>query len=229
VGGPVACAEVKLISVPEMSYSVHDIDEKSGEVQPRGEICIRGGSVFPGYFMDPEKTAEAFDKDGWLKTGDIGTIRPDGSLKIIDRRKNIFKLAQGEYVAAEKIEMAYQGAASIGQCFVYGKSTETFVVAIVVPDIDYAKVWWKEHKRSEFPGLETACVDKEFAQKIRSDMTAREKEEKLNGFEKVKKIHIAHDAFTVENNLLTPTFKLKRKETREKYQKEIDAMYAINP
>ena len=229
VGGPVACAEIKLISVPEMSYSVHDLDEATGQVQPRGEICIRGGSVFPGYFMDPEKTKEAFDGQGWLKTGDIGTIRPNGSLKIIDRRKNIFKLAQGEYVAAEKIEMAYQGTSSIGQCFIYGKSTETFVVAIVVPDADYAKVWWKEHKQSsngEFPGIETVCTDKDFVEKIRSDMTVREKAEKLNGFEKAKKTHISPEAFTVENNLLTPTFKLKRKETREKYQQVIDAMYA---
>lgn len=230
VGGPVACAEIKLVSVPEMSYSVHDVDEESGKVQPRGEICIRGGSVFPGYFMDREKTAEAFDENGWLRTGDIGTIRPNGSLKIIDRRKNIFKLAQGEYVAAEKIEMAYQGAPSIGQCFIYGKSTETFVVAIVVPDPDFARAWWKDNKQSsQFPGLEAACSDTDFIQKIRSDMTAREKSEKLNGFEKAKKIHITPELFTVENNLLTPTFKLKRKETREKYQKQIDEMYASPP
>jgi long-chain acyl-CoA synthetase len=226
VGGPVGCAEIKLISVPEMSYSVHDVDAETGEVHPRGEICIRGHSVFPGYFMDPEKTKEALDKDGWLRTGDIGVIRPNGSLKVIDRRKNIFKLAQGEYVAAEKIEIAYQQAPSIGQCFIYGKSTETFVVAIVVPDVDFAKRWWTENKHNEFPGIDAICHDKEFNDKVRADMTSREKDDKLNGFEKAKKFHLSPEAFTVENNLLTPTFKLKRKEAREKYETEIEKMYA---
>jgi long-chain acyl-CoA synthetase len=227
VGGPVPCIEVKLISVPEMSYSVHDVNPDTGLVEPRGEICFRGTSVFPGYFMDPEKTQEALDSNGWLKTGDIGVIRADGSLKIVDRRKNIFKLAQGEYVAAEKIEIAYQGQASIAQVFIYGKSTETFVVAIIVPDVDFAKIWWKENKNGvEFPGLEIAIKDKEFVEKISGDMKSAEKDEKLNGFEKAKKFHLTSEPFTVENNLLTPTFKLKRKETREKYQKEIDKMYA---
>ena len=225
VGGPVPCIELKLISVPEMGYSVHDLDE-SGAVCPRGEICFRGNSVFPGYFLDEDKTKEALDADGWLRTGDIGVIRPNGSLKIIDRRKNIFKLAQGEYVAAEKIEISYAQAASIGQVFIYGKSTETFVVAIVVPDADFAKVWWKENKGTDFPGLETVCKDKDFIEKVRADMAVREKEDKLNGFEKAKKFHLSPEPFTVENELLTPTFKLKRKETREKYAKEIEAMYA---
>ena len=225
VGGPVGCAEIKLISVPEMGYSVHD--QEDGSVCPRGEICINGPSVFPGYFKDADKTAEAFDTFGWLKTGDIGVIKPNGSLKIIDRRKNIFKLAQGEYVAAEKIEIVYQQAASIGQVFIYGKSTEIFIIAIVVPDFDFAKIWWKEHNNgTEYPGNESVCTNKEFIAKIQADMKQRETEDKLNGFEKARKIHLSPEAFTVENNLLTPTFKLKRKETREKYQTHIDQMYA---
>ena len=225
VGGPVSCADIKLISVPEMSYSVHD---KEGDLpNPRGEICIKGPSVFPGYFKDAEKTAEAFDSNGWLKTGDIGVIGPNGSLKIIDRRKNIFKLAQGEYVAAEKIEIVYQQAASIGQVFIYGKSTEVFIIAIIVPDADFAKVWWRENNHGkEYPGLEAVCKDTAFTAKIQADMKQRENEAALNGFEKARKILLSPEAFTVENNLLTPTFKLKRKETREKYKTEIEKMYA---
>jgi long-chain acyl-CoA synthetase len=101
------------------------------------------------------------------------------------------------------------------------------VVAIIVPDADYAKVWWRDSKSgTEFPGLEVVVKDNDFIEKIKSDMKIAEQDEKLNGFEKAKKFHLSAEAFTVENNLLTPTFKLKRKETREKYQSEIDKMYA---
>lgn len=92
VGPPLACCEIKLISVPEMEYYVSNDP-------PQGEICIRGANVFAGYYKQPEKTMEVCDEDGWFHTGDIGQMRPDGSLLIIDRKKNIFKLSQGIYVS----------------------------------------------------------------------------------------------------------------------------------
>ena len=71
---------------------------------PRGELQMKGNSVTSGYYKRPDKTAEAFDNDGWFKTGDVALVYPNGSAKIIDRSKNIFKLSQGEYIAPEKIE-----------------------------------------------------------------------------------------------------------------------------
>jgi len=96
VGGPQRSAEIKLVDIPDMGYSTDDI--VNGVLAPRGEVCFRGACIIPGYFKMPDKTAEAIDSDGWLHSGDVGMLLPKGRLKLIDRKKNVFKLAQGEYV-----------------------------------------------------------------------------------------------------------------------------------
>lgn len=85
VGVPIPCSAIKLIDVPELNYFAKD---------GKGEICVRGYNVSPGYFKNEEETKNVFSEDGWLKTGDIGCWEPEGTLKIIDRKKHIFKLAQ---------------------------------------------------------------------------------------------------------------------------------------
>ena len=122
VGGPNPCNEYKLVDVPEMKYTSQDRDEK-GNLVPRGEVCVRGKNVIPGYYKNDEKTAEAIDEEGWLHSGDIAMILPhNNALRIVDRKKNIFKLSQGEYVAPDKLEGFYKLAISIADIFVYGDS-----------------------------------------------------------------------------------------------------------
>lgn len=93
VGGPYRCLDVKLVDVPEMNYTSEDKDPQTGARMPRGEVCYKGYNNFKGYFRQPEQTRETIDAEGWVHTGDIGMFLPNGALKIIDRKKNIFKLA----------------------------------------------------------------------------------------------------------------------------------------
>uniref|UniRef100_A0A1A8LVQ7 Long-chain-fatty-acid--CoA ligase n=1 Tax=Nothobranchius pienaari TaxID=704102 RepID=A0A1A8LVQ7_9TELE len=134
VGPPLPCNIIKLVDVAEMNYLA-----ANGE----GEVCVKGANVFQGYLNDEEKTAEAIDQDGWLHTGDIGRWLPNGTLKIIDRKKHIFKLAQGEYIAPEKIETVYNRSDPVAQIFVHGDSLQACLVGIVVPDPDFLPIWAK--------------------------------------------------------------------------------------
>ena len=115
VGGPVESVKIRLKDLPEMNYLSSDLP------YPRGEICMQGPSIFSGYYKRPDKTAEAFE-DGWFLTGDVAQVYPNGSIKIIDRSKNIFKLSQGEYIAPEKIEQIFTLSPMISQAFIYGDS-----------------------------------------------------------------------------------------------------------
>uniref|UniRef100_A0A8B9Z2I4 Long-chain-fatty-acid--CoA ligase n=1 Tax=Buteo japonicus TaxID=224669 RepID=A0A8B9Z2I4_9AVES len=123
VGAPMPCSIIKLVDVQEMNYLA-----AKGE----GEVCVKGPNVFCGYLKDPEKTAEALDKDGWLHTGDIGKWLPNGTLKIIDRKKHIFKLAQGEYIAPEKIENVYLRCEALAQVFVHGESLQVSILQVTL-------------------------------------------------------------------------------------------------
>ncbi|XP_053956011.1 long-chain-fatty-acid--CoA ligase 5-like [Anastrepha ludens] len=114
--------------------------------QNTGEVRVRGSNVFHGYYKDPEKTAEAVDSEGWHHTGDVGMWLPNGTLRIINRRKHIFKLSQGEYIVPEKIENIYTLSQYVNQVYVYGESLKSCIIAVVVPDVDVLKQWANDNR-----------------------------------------------------------------------------------
>lgn len=142
LGPPMTCNQAKIQDVPEMNYLSTDMMD--GVNIPRGELCVKGTNITRGYFKDPEKTKETIDSNGWMHTGDIVMVATNGTLKIIDRKKNIFKLQQGEYVAPEKIENILVNCKWLAQVFVYGDSLQTYLIAIVIPKVDVAMKWAKE-------------------------------------------------------------------------------------
>ena len=223
VGGPVVNLEAKLLDVPDMKYFSTDTDE-SGNPQPRGELCVRGPAVFSGYYKNSSDTDEALDSEGWLHTGDVAIrLNHNGAFKIIDRKKNFFKLAQGEYVAAEKIESVYMESEFVSQIFVYGDSFQSYLIAIVVPDEGYFKCWNEENQAGI--GFDEACKDDAFKSAVLQDMQAKANDAGLYGYEQVKRIYLESKPWT-ENDFLTPTFKLVRNKLKMNYQGVIAEMYS---
>ena len=229
VGGPVASVEVKLVDAEEMGYRSTDASHASGAgetpCEGRGEICIRGATVFAGYYEDRAATEQALDADGWLRTGDIGIFLPTGALAIVDRRKNIFKLAQGEYVAAERVENAIAAAPLVAQAFVHGDSLQDHLVAVVVPDAEAAEQW--AAARGAAPRTTAAlCADGDFAAAVAAAVREAADARGLAGYEVPRRVLLEPAEFSAENGLLTPTFKLKRAEAKRRYADAIAAMYA---
>ncbi|KAH9890055.1 acetyl-CoA synthetase-like protein [Cubamyces lactineus] len=226
VGSPVATAEIKLVDVPELGYRATD------QPFPRGELCMRGAQRFHGYYKDPAKTKETIDEEGWLHTGDIATLDDHGRFRIIDRVKNIMKLAQGEYVALEHVENVYMTSPLVAQLFIYGDSFQSFLVSVVVPDPVQlapvvARVTGDVIAPTDVKTLERYLQDKRVVDAVHAELEKEVNVQRLKGFEKIKRIHLTLDGFTVENNCLTPTLKIRRKETYEKFKPYIDALYAL--
>ncbi|KAI0374775.1 acetyl-CoA synthetase-like protein [Pilatotrama ljubarskyi] len=226
VGAPLPNAELKLVDVPSMGYSAED------KPYPRGEICMRGAQRFSCYYKDPKKTAETIDEEGWLHSGDVGLLDDCLRLKIIDRVKNIMKLAQGEYVALENVENIYSGSPLVAQLYVHGDSLQSYLIAVVVPDpIQFAalvsRVKGKPVSPENTAALADATRDPQITAAVLAELTKQAKKHGLQGFEQVRRIHLTLEPLTTENGCLTPTLKIRRKETYEYFKSALDALYAL--
>ncbi|KAL8536340.1 hypothetical protein ACS0TY_011822 [Phlomoides rotata] len=215
VGPPVPNVDVCLESVPEMGY-----DALSR--RPCGEVCVRGDTLFSGYYKREDLTKEVFI-DGWFHTGDIGEWQANGSLKIVDRKKNIFKLSQGEYVAVENLENIYGLVSAVDSIWIYGNSFEAYLVAVINPSKQAVEQWAEEAGISgDFDSL---CENTKVKEYFLGELAKIGKEKKLKGFEFIKAVHLDPVPFDMERDLITPTFKKKRPQLLKYYQEVIDNMY----
>jgi long-chain acyl-CoA synthetase len=187
-----------------------------------GEIEVRGPNVMRGYYNKPQETRAVFTEDGWFKTGDIGTLDADGYLRITDRKKELFKTSGGKYISPQPIEQAIKGSRFVNQVVLIGAERK-FPAALIVPN-------WEQ--------LESYCKLKGIQIKNRSeliehpriiDLIERQIDRltpNLARYEKIKKVALLENEFTIEGGELTPTLKVKRRVVDQKYRDVIEKLYA---
>ena len=228
LGGPGYWTEVKLIDQKELGYTVKNKD-KEGNLRPSGELCVRGPTLFKGYFKDEEKTKESIDKDGWLHSGDIAMIIPEhgNAMKIIDRVKNIFKMQQGEYISPEKIENIYLNCKYIEQIFVHGNSLKSYLICIAYPKKDDIINYFKNKGIKEINenNYKNYLENEDLKKEIINVMDKFGRDNNLMGFELPKKIYLVKEPFTIDNQIMTPTMKLRRHFARKYFEEQINKLY----
>ena len=196
VGVLLQCAEAKLRDLPDHGYMAKDMC---------GELYLRGPSIFKGYYKDEEATKSVFD-NGWFKTGDIFRLLPTGQFVVVSRCKDLVKLSQGEYVSIAKLESLYTSAQFVSQIYVHAGMLSRFLVAIVVLDTNQ-------------PGYDHVTPEE-----MVQILDRKADEAHLNGFEKIKQVHLTTEPFTADNGMMTPSMKLVGFKIAGRYKKEIEEM-----
>jgi long-chain acyl-CoA synthetase len=186
-----------------------------------GEILTRGPHVMLGYYKDPEYTSQVIDSEGWLHTGDIGVMVDKIFLKITDRKKEIFKLSAGKYIAPQVIENMLKESSYIENCMVVGEN-QKFASAIIIPDFNRLHFWAAKNK-IHFTDNSDLIQNSAVIEKINKEIETVNK--KLALHEQVKRAKVVSDEWTPLNEMLSQTLKLKRSKIKAKYQHLINDIY----
>jgi fatty acid CoA ligase FadD9 len=196
--------DYKLVDVPELGYFLTD------KPHPRGELLVKSAAAFPGYFKRPDVTADAFDADGYYRTGDVmAELGPD-HLSYVDRRNNVLKLAQGEFVAVAQLEAVFASAALVRQIFLYGNSERPYLLAVVVPTDE------------ALDKLANADLKAALSESLRQ--TAKQAE--LQSYESPADFLVETEPFSEDSGLLSGVGKLLRPRLKERYGERLEALYA---
>src|ERR1700761_4335606 len=199
--------DYKLVDVPDLGYYATD------RPHPRGELLLKTENMFPGYYKRPEVTADVFDADGYYRTGDVvAEVAPD-RLVYVDRRNNVLKLAQGEFVTLAKLEAVFGNSPLVRQIYVYGNSAHPYLLAVVVPTEEALK----GHADEGLAALKPLIADS--LQKVA-------KEAGLQSYEVPRDFIIETTPFTLENGLLTGIRKLAWPKLKQHYGERLEQLYA---
>lgn len=210
---------------PYLSTDRRDVD--GNPVWGRGEVYVRGINVSTGYYMMPDKTKMFFDEDGFFHTGDIGQYASDGSLQIVDRKKNLVKLKGGEYVALERMEMAYGESVYVDavaggiMCHADGEMDRPMGI-MQVNEVE-AKKWAKANGKESL-SFDELIQDADFYQEVLDDMKKQHSATKgLSHLEKLAALALIQSPWTPENNCLTAANKLNRRVIQDNSTKDFEA------
>ena len=187
-----------------------------------GEICCKGPHVMKGYYKSPEMTKEMIDEDGWLHTGDLGHIEPEGQLKITGRKKEIFKTSFGKYISPQPIEDMFKESPFIDQIMVVGEN-QKFAGALIVPDFNFLKSYC-EVKEIPFTGNQEIIHNERIRKRLQVEIQKYNKQ--LGETERIKTWELIDHEWTLDSGEITPTMKLKRKFLNEKYKTIIAGLFA---
>ncbi|MCJ1478575.1 long-chain fatty acid-CoA ligase [Lambiella insularis] len=218
LGEPPSSVEIKLVDFPDAGYY-------SKNQPPQGEIWIRGDPVIEQYYENEEETREAITSDGWFKTGDIGEWDHHGHLRLIDRKKNLVKTLNGEYIALEKLESVYRTAKVVANICVYAATDRNKPIAIVVPVESILKQLAKDGG-IEGHGVEDLVHSEKLNRIVLKSLQEAGVKGGLSGIEIIDGVVLADDEWNPANGLTTAAQKINRRGILHKYQKEVDKVYS---
>ena len=213
-----AVRKTRVMRPPVIDYKLDDVPElgyfKTDKPYPRGELLVKTGSIMLGYYKRPDVTATVFDADGYYKTGDImAEIGPD-QLVYVDRRNNVLKLAQGEFVAIARLEALYtNGHPLIRQAYLYGTSDRSYLVGVFVPN------------EAALQEMAIARDDKAIKAALREAIKDVARNEQLNAYEVPRDFIIEREPFSVDNGLLAGIGKYQRPNFKERYAARLEKLY----
>lgn len=197
------------------------LDNVKVKIAEDGEILMKGPSLMMGYYKDPEKTAEVIDSEGWFHTGDIGELQDLNILKITDRKKEIFKLSTGKYVAPQVIENIFKESQFIEQLMVVG-ADEKFTAAIICPAFHFLNGWAFLHQ-VKYRDTKELILHPKVRDRFQEEVDNINK--KLNPHERIKQFELTCTEWTPETGELSPTLKLRRNIVKQKYKILFDRIY----
>ncbi len=200
------------------------IDGVEVKIAEDGEILCKGHNVMLGYYKDEKLTGQAIDKDGWFHTGDIGNLTADNFLEITDRKKEIFKLSSGKFIAPQLIEGKLKESVFIEQTMVVGEG-EKFASAIITANYDYLSDWCKT-QGLPLSGTDKSKIYEHPKVKDRFNQELKHINKNLNPHENILRFSLVPDSWSPDSGELSPTLKLRRKFILDKYSNEIMKIYS---